>query len=65
MTVIDGATDGVVATVATGAEPCALCYNPINNKVYCANLCGGNVTVIDGASDSALMTLAVGAQPLV
>ena len=37
MTVIDGATDSVIATVDVGGGPGALCYNPQNNKVYCAN----------------------------
>ena len=37
MTVIDGATDRVIATVTAGNYPRALCYNPTNNKVYCAN----------------------------
>ena len=37
VTVIDGATNQVVATVAVGSNPEALCYNPQDNKVYCAN----------------------------
>ena len=37
VTVIDGATDSVIATVTAGSDPCALCYNPTDNKVYCAN----------------------------
>ena len=52
MTVIDGATDSVIATVTAGSAPYALCYNPTNNKVYCANDGSDNVTVIDGATDS-------------
>ena len=43
MTVIDGATNSVLATVTAGARPYALCYNPQNNKVYCAN--SGNAAV--------------------
>ena len=43
---VDGATDSVVATVKTPYwSSWALCYNPANNKVYCADY-GGPVTVI-------------------
>ena len=68
MTVIDGATNGVIVTVAVGDGPDALCYDPTNDKVYCAN--GGNyspydstVTVIDGGSDSVIATVGVGIGP--
>ncbi|MFO7676611.1 MAG: hypothetical protein R6X12_09895 [bacterium] len=57
VTVIDGATNQVIATVATGRWPAALCYNPTNNKVYCANSGGGGVTVIDGAADTVIATV--------
>jgi YVTN family beta-propeller protein len=63
VSVIDGASDSVLATVAAGSEPCALCYNPTNDKTYCANT-GGNVTVIDGSSDSVLANVVAGSEPL-
>ena len=44
-------------------QPCALCYNPQDNKVYCANSGSDDVTVIDGASDSVVKTIAVGMDP--
>jgi len=31
----------------SGSGPHALCYNPQNNKVYCANLDSDDVSVID------------------
>jgi YVTN family beta-propeller protein len=65
VTVIDGATNSVIATVTVGAWPGALCYNPQNNKVYCANYDTASVTVIDGATNSVLATVAVGYHPLV
>ncbi|MGB7055948.1 MAG: hypothetical protein WBE28_11580, partial [bacterium] len=34
VTVIDGATNGVITTIGVGNSPCALVYNPTNNKVY-------------------------------
>jgi YVTN family beta-propeller protein len=64
VTVIDGATDSVLATVPTGDEPRALCYDPQNNKVYCANNSGASVTVIDGVHDSVVTTISVGAGPI-
>jgi len=64
VTVIDGATNQILATVTVGLYPEALCYNPQNNKVYCANNYDGNVTVIDGATDSVLVTIAVGDRPI-
>ena len=65
VTVIDGVTDSVVATVAAGNFPAALCYNPTNNKVYCANTGYASVTVIDGTTDSVIATVAVGDHPYV
>ena len=61
VTVIDGSSNRVIATVAAGRRPRALCYNPTNDKVYCANLDDGlTVTVIDGANDSVIATVAAG-----
>ena len=62
MTVIDGATNSVIATVTVGPRPQALCYNPSSNKVYCASSDSSNVTVIDGATNSVLATVAAGSQ---
>ncbi len=58
VTVIDGASNQVIATVAPGSY--LLCYNPQNNKVYCANYVSGNVTVIDGASNQVIATQVIG-----
>jgi len=63
VTVIDGASNGVVATVAVGTSPRALCHNPANNKIYCANYGSRSVTVIDGATDSLITTATVGRYP--
>ena len=56
ITVIDGATNHVVATVRTGSGPRDLCYNPVDNKIYSANEGDSTVTVIDGAGDSVIAT---------
>jgi YVTN family beta-propeller protein len=63
VTVIDGATDSVIATVTAGSGPWALCHNPQNNKVYCANEGSDDVTVIDGTTNHVLRTVAVGDGP--
>jgi YVTN family beta-propeller protein len=60
--VIDGATNQVITTV-TARYTSALCYNPRNNKVYCANAGIDNVTVVDGATDSVITTVHVGSDP--
>jgi YVTN family beta-propeller protein len=71
VSVIDGATNQVVATVQVGYHPWALCYNPAENKVYCANYGDdldqyhdSTVTVIDGAADTVIATVKVGHGPL-
>jgi YVTN family beta-propeller protein len=50
----------VLTTVGVGREPCALCYNPRKNKVYCADGWGGDLTIIDCRGDTVLATLPVG-----
>ncbi len=64
MTVIDGATEQRHRHRGRrAASPRALCYNPTNNKVYCANGDGDSVTVIDGATNSVIATVAAGESP--
>jgi YVTN family beta-propeller protein len=63
VTVIDGATNAVLATVTAGNGPRALCHNPQNNKVYSANYLSDNVTVIDGATNQVLATVTAGNGP--
>jgi YVTN family beta-propeller protein len=48
ITVIDGATNEVIATTEFVGEP--LVYNSTNNKIYCACGIPGYITVIDGVS---------------
>ena len=52
--VLDGAGDSVLTEIHAGDYPFALAYNPLRNKVYCANLGNGILMVIDGASDTVL-----------
>ncbi len=55
--------DTVVATVAVGEKPRALCWNSTNNKVYVSNRDGSSVTVIDGVTNSVIATVPVGSFP--
>jgi YVTN family beta-propeller protein len=54
VTVIDGATDEVVASVSVGSYPCDLSYSPAGNRVFCANRKGRSVTIIDGAGNGVI-----------
>ena len=63
VTVIDGATNGVVTTVVAGTTPNAIGVNPVTNKVYVVNNGSNNVTVIDGATDTPT-AVAVGPGPV-
>jgi YVTN family beta-propeller protein len=63
VTVIDGATNQVIATIQVGDGPWALVWNSTNNKVYCANWGSDNVSVIDGATNQVIATIQVGRYP--
>ncbi len=64
VTVIDGATNQVTATVAVGSQPqpLSVAVNPVTNKIYVANFGSNNVTVIDGATNTTT-TVAAGTNP--
>jgi YVTN family beta-propeller protein len=53
VTVIDGATNAVIATVRTGSNCNNVAVNPTTNKIYVTNNFGHTVTVIDGATNTA------------
>ena len=61
--VISCATNQVVATIPTGANPLALCYNSTDDKVYVANGDSNDLTVIDCASDNVIKTIRFGESP--
>lgn len=63
VTVVDGSTDEVIATVPTGRSPTALAVNPTTNRIYVANDDGNTITVIDGATDRDVATIPVGPNP--
>jgi len=45
--------------VPAGDAPQGVCYNPIDNRVYCTNYSSNNVTVIDCTADTAVATVPV------
>jgi YVTN family beta-propeller protein len=53
-----------VTTVNVGVSPRALGYNPLTNRLFCANSLSNSVAAIDGATDVVTGTVAVGATPL-
>jgi YVTN family beta-propeller protein len=68
VTVINGSTDQVIATVSVANYfPSDLEYNWCNNKIYCCNYdndySNNAISIIDGSTDSVIMTLAGGTQP--
>jgi YVTN family beta-propeller protein len=63
VSVIDGASNAVVTTVAVGSYPWGVAVNPSTNLIYVANEGSDNVSVIDGASNAVVATVAVGSNP--
>jgi len=63
--VIDGTTNRKLARIQLSPGSCAgaLCYNPTNNKVYCAGPGSDSVTVLDGTANRILATMQVGSYP--
>ena len=63
LTVVDGATKKVIATVKVGSHPQAVAVDARRNRVYVANVHGGSVTEIDGATNTVVATRAAGKNP--
>jgi YVTN family beta-propeller protein len=64
VTVIDGSTDTVAATVPAGASPSAVAVNPQTNKIYVANSTDDTLTVIDGSTNAVVATPSTGSTPI-
>jgi len=64
LSVIDGASNTVVATVALGTGPTGVAVNPNTNRIYVANSNSDNVSVIDAASNTVVATVDVGSNPV-
>ncbi|HXQ69359.1 MAG TPA: beta-propeller fold lactonase family protein [Pyrinomonadaceae bacterium] len=62
VSVIDPATNTIVATITLGATPNAIAVTPNGNFAYTANA-NNTVSVISAATNSVVTTVAVGASP--
>jgi YVTN family beta-propeller protein len=60
VSVIDGATNSVIATITAGNDPRFVAVNPATNKIYVSNRNTDNVTVIDGATNTVIKTITLG-----
>jgi YVTN family beta-propeller protein len=57
VSVIDGATNAVIATVPVGTAPAGLDVNSTTNMVYVVNSEGNSVSVIDGSTNVVTATI--------
>jgi YVTN family beta-propeller protein len=63
VSVIDGTSNQVVATLNVGTQPRAVGVNPTTNRVYVVNSSSNSVSVIDGSTDTVVATVPVGSLP--
>ena len=63
VSVIDGTTNTVVATIPVGSAPQGIAFNPDNGFLYVANQGSNTVSVIDGTTNTVTATIPVGSLP--
>ena len=63
VSVIDTATNNIIATVPVGSSPDGVTVDLEGKKVYVANLGSNNVSVIDATTNSVTATVPVGTHP--
>lgn len=61
VSVIDGNTNTVTATIPVGTQPSGIAVNPLTRRIYVANLADNNVSVIE--DDPVIATIPVGTAP--
>ena len=64
VTVIDGATNTILATIPVGGSPAALAVNEIANRVYVYNAGDPSVSFINGATNTVEATLTLPSLPV-
>ena len=52
VSIIDGKTDTLVATVTTAARPYAIAVDEVGNKIYVSNIFSDELNVIDGVTNT-------------
>ena len=65
VTVVNGATNTVTATINVQTFPEFLVINSVTNKIYVTNRNSNSVSVINGVTNTVIKTIAVGANPVV
>ena len=63
VSVIDTATNTVIATITVGDQPVGVAVNPAGTLVYVANFSSNTVSVIDAATNTVTATVTVGTNP--
>lgn len=63
VSIIDGATNAVVATPSVGTTPQVVAANPLTNEIYVANIDSSTVSVLDGATNAVVATVTTGLAP--
>jgi YVTN family beta-propeller protein len=64
VSVIDTATNTVIATIAVGDSPIGVAVNPTGTRAYVTNYLSDSVSVIDTATNTVIATIAVGDFPI-
>ena len=64
VSVIDTATNTVVATIPVGVSPFGVAITPDGTRAYVANQDSNTVSVIDTATNTVIATIPVGANPV-
>ena len=63
VSVINGSTNKVVATVNVESGPQAVAFDSANGYIYVANQGSGNISVINGSTNKVVATVNVGSEP--
>jgi YVTN family beta-propeller protein len=63
LSVINGDTNSLIATILVGRIPYAVAYDFLNDQIYVANLGANDVSVINGATNGIITTIEVGKYP--
>src|SRR5438309_857728 len=64
VSVVDGASNTVVGTVAVGRQPYGVAVNPAGTRAYVANFGDGTVSVIDTSTRTVVALVPVGSLPI-
>ncbi len=63
VSVIDTATNTVVATITAGSSPIGVAITPDGARAYVANQIAGTVSVINTVSNTVVATITLGGSP--